>query len=94
MPSVFRVFSTAAFERSVKRLAKKNPRIPDVLEQLLRVLETDPLNTSRRHNIKKLTGVDAGDGQWRIRAGVYRLRYDIDGNTVTLHSINHRREAY
>ena len=94
MFSAFRVFSTAAFERSVRRLAKKNPGIPGMLERLLKILETDPLNTSRRHNIKKLTGIDAGDGQWRIRSGVYRLRYDIDGNTVTLHSINHRREAY
>jgi hypothetical protein len=30
--------------------------------------------TKRQHNIKKLVGVDAGDGQWRIRSGIYRLR--------------------
>jgi mRNA-degrading endonuclease RelE of RelBE toxin-antitoxin system len=58
------------------------------------ILETDPLNTSRQYNIKKLVGVEPGDGAWRIRSGVYRLRYDVAGTTVTLHSINHRRNAY
>lgn len=58
------------------------------------VLRRDPLNTSRRYQIKKLTNVGHGDGQWRIRSGVYRLRYDIEGDAVTLHSINHRSEAY
>lgn len=94
MPAAFRVFSTAAFDRSIKRLAKKNPEIPDVFAAMLAVLQEDPLNTSRRHNIKKLTDVAAGDGQWRLRSGVYRLRYDVESDIVTLHSINHRKEAY
>jgi len=94
MPSAFQVFSTAAFDRSLKRLAKKHPGIPGVFEELLAVLQADPLNTSHRHNIKKLTAVESGDGQWRIRIGVYRLRYDVEGSRVTLHSINHRRDAY
>jgi mRNA-degrading endonuclease RelE of RelBE toxin-antitoxin system len=54
-------------------------------------LRRDPLNTSRRHQIKKLTNVEHGDCQWRICSAVYRLRYDIEGDTVTIHSINHRR---
>jgi mRNA-degrading endonuclease RelE of RelBE toxin-antitoxin system len=94
MPAAFRILSTAAFDRSFKRLAKKHSDIPGVLEELVAILEADPLNTSRRHNIKKLVDVEPGDGQWRIRSGVYRLRYDVIGTTVTLHSINHRRDAY
>lgn len=77
MPSTFRVLSTAAFGRSIKRLAKKNTEIPEIFESLLSILQTDPQNISRRHNIKKLVNVAPGDGQWRIRFGVYRLRYDI-----------------
>lgn len=94
MPSTFRVLSTAAFERSIKRLARKNPEIPKIFESLFPILEVDPQNVSRRYNIKKLVNVTSGEGQWRIRAGVYRLRYDVDGDAVTLHSINHRSEAY
>ncbi len=94
MPAAFRVFTTRAFDRSIKRLAKKNPDIPEIFEELLSILSTDPLNTSRRYHIKKLTNVEPGDGQWRIRSGVYRLRYDVEGDAVTLHSINHRSEAY
>jgi mRNA-degrading endonuclease RelE of RelBE toxin-antitoxin system len=94
MAVTFRVFTTAAFDRSIKRLAKKNPDIPDMFEGLVTTLAADPQNTSRKHSIKKLTNVDAGDGQWRIRSGVYRLRYDVQGDVVTLHSINHRKDAY
>jgi mRNA-degrading endonuclease RelE of RelBE toxin-antitoxin system len=94
MPAAFRVLSTAAFDRSLKRLAKKHPDLPDVFDELLAVLEADPLNVSRRQNVKKLVNVEPGDGAWRIRSGVYRLRYDVAGSTVTLHSIHHRRDAY
>lgn len=94
MPAAFRVFTTAAFDRSMKQLAKKNPDVSGVFERLITILATDPRNTSRQHNIKKLTNIESGDGQWRIRSGVYRLRYDVDGEIVTLHSINHRKNAY
>jgi mRNA-degrading endonuclease RelE of RelBE toxin-antitoxin system len=35
-----------------------------------------------------------GEGQWRIRAGDYRLRYDIFGRDVVLYAVRHRTEAY
>jgi mRNA-degrading endonuclease RelE of RelBE toxin-antitoxin system len=47
-----------------------------------------------QHSIKKLTDVEPGEGQWRVRSGAYRLRYDIQDGIVTLHSINHRKDAY
>ena len=59
-----------------------------------RALQEDPFNLSRRHNTKTLTDVKDGEGRWRIRSGVYRLRYDVYGQTVVLHSINHRSQAY
>lgn len=94
MPGAFRVLTTRAFDRSIRRLARKNPDIPTVFEELVSILSTDPQNTTRRHQIKKLTNVEQGDGQWRIRSGVFRLRYDVEGGDVILHSINHRSEAY
>jgi len=90
----FRVFTTAAFDRSMRPLAKMHPEISGLFEGLVRILATDPQNTSRKHNIRKLTNVEAGEGQWRIRSGVYRLRFDIEADVVTLHSINHRKDAY
>jgi mRNA-degrading endonuclease RelE of RelBE toxin-antitoxin system len=64
------------------------------LEELLRILRQDPHNRTGQHNIKKLTGLKPGEGQWRIRWREYRLRYDIFGSEVVLHSFRHRKEAY
>lgn len=33
-----------------------------------------------------------GRRKWRV--GDYRIRYDISGNDVILHFVNHRREIY
>lgn len=84
---------TAGFTRSLKKLAGKNPEIPEeVYQAILEVLQHDPFKHSRRHTIKKLTNVDVG--QWRVRSGVYRRRFDVSGDAVVLHAINHRRDAY
>jgi mRNA-degrading endonuclease RelE of RelBE toxin-antitoxin system len=64
------------------------------METLLAILRHDPYNRSRRHHIKKLTGGEVGEGQWRIRWKEYRLRYDILGRDVVLYSFRHRKEAY
>jgi mRNA-degrading endonuclease RelE of RelBE toxin-antitoxin system len=61
---------------------------------LLTVLAEDPHNRSSQHQIKKLGGLKAGEGQWPIRWHDYRLRYDIYGREVVLHSFRHRKEAY
>jgi mRNA-degrading endonuclease RelE of RelBE toxin-antitoxin system len=92
MVARFKIIATSSFSRSLKKLAAKHPDIPEVYEALLNVLQHDPLNLSHRQPIKKLTNIEVG--QWRIRAGVYRLRYDVSGDTVVLHSINHRSTAY
>jgi mRNA-degrading endonuclease RelE of RelBE toxin-antitoxin system len=94
MAIAYVVQSTAAFERDARKLIKKNQRMGDVLEAIQSALQEDPFNLSRKHNIKKLTDVKDGEGRWRIRSGVYRLRYDVYGHTVVLHSINHRSQAY
>ena len=94
MAVLFRVFTTAAFDRSLRKLTKGNPDALETFEHLANVLATDPQNTSRKHNIKKLTNIEPQNGQWRIRSGVYRLRYDIKADIVTLYSIHHRKDAY
>jgi len=58
------------------------------------ILGEDPHNRSGRHPIKKLAGLRPGQGQWRIRWREYRLRYDIFGAEVVMHSFRHRKDAY
>lgn len=64
------------------------------MEGLQTALSADPHNHTGEQDITKLTGVAQGEGQWRIRVGDYRLRYDIVGADVVLYSFRHRREAY
>lgn len=65
-----------------------------MIEGLYDILETDPYNTKRQYAIRKFASVKSGEGQWRIRSGKYRLRYDIKRNEVILYSFRHRKEAY
>lgn len=92
MAAAFRLLVTSGFQRDLKALLKSAPHLSSEVRRLVQVLEEDPMNRSRQHPIKKLVGVPVG--KWRVRAGDYRLRYDIAGNDVILYSIRHRRDAY
>ena len=80
--------------RDFRKGSKANAALVGALEEPLRVLRNAPHNRTGQHNIKKLAGLKPGEGQWRIRWRDYRLRYDIFGEEVILHSFRHRREAY
>ena len=92
--SPYRILTTPTFERETRKLKQGNPPIIKHLERMVEVLRSDPWNRTRSHNIKQLKGVRPGEGQFRIRSGEWRLRYDITGQDVILHSFRHRREAY
>ena len=94
MSAQFRVLTTPAFERDFRKTAKAVSALTGALEELIRVLSEDPHNRSGLHSIKKLAGLMPGEGQWRIRWRDYRLRYDIHGAEVVLHSFRHRKDAY
>ena len=94
MRPAFQVLTPPSFERDVRRLTRRSRELAVLLAGLIALLETDPYNRTRRHDITKLTGVGEGEGQWRLRVGDYRLRYDILGQDVVLYSFRHRREAY
>jgi mRNA interferase RelE/StbE len=38
--------------------------------------------------------VDSSIGSYRFRVGHYRIVFDIDGNTLQVLSIKHRKDAY
>jgi mRNA interferase RelE/StbE len=49
-------------------------------------LQVNPYQGSRLTNVPI--------GQWRMRVGDYRLRYDIEANRVLLYRVRHRRDIY
>lgn len=62
MTPPFSVYVTARFERDYRRLLKAHADLGKVYETVLSVLNTDPYNRSRSHNIKKLEQVASGEG--------------------------------
>ena len=80
----FSVHTTPHFERLARKLLKGHAELREVLREVRAVLEADPYNASRKHPIKKLVAVDPGEGQWRLRAGRFRFRYDVSGQEVWL----------
>jgi mRNA-degrading endonuclease RelE of RelBE toxin-antitoxin system len=88
----YTVLTTAHFDRLLKKLAPKHPELIERFEQAIAILASDPHNSSRRHPIKKLEGVSAGEGQYRLRSGRFRFRYDIEGSEVVLMYCGLRRE--
>ncbi len=94
MTGQFRILTTPAFERDFRKISKGDTTLVKVLEELLAILREDPHNRGGQHKIKKLMGLKPGQGQWRIRWREYRLRDDIFGDEVVLHSFRHRKQAY
>jgi mRNA-degrading endonuclease RelE of RelBE toxin-antitoxin system len=90
----YRIVASAGFERDVRGLRKHAPRVLDALIGAAGLLREDPFNLRGHANIRKLVDVRPGEGQFRLRLGVWRLRYDVVGADVVLHSMRHRRESY
>ena len=71
------------FRQDLRRLdAQMHRRVLEVLERL----QEDPFQGQRLTNV--------AIGQWRIRVGDYRIRYDIEGEQVLFYRVRHRREIY
>ena len=88
----FSVRTTPHFDRLLRRLHKRHPELADRYAEALKILQADPYNRSRTHDMKKLEGVQPGEGQYRLRLGRWRFRYDIFGQKVVLHYCGLRRE--
>jgi hypothetical protein len=86
----YSVLTTTHFDRLMKKLAAKHPELAERFEQAVAILSTDPFNKSGKYAIKKLGGVSAVEGQYRLCSG--RFRYDIEGIQVVLHYCGLRRE--
>jgi hypothetical protein len=69
MPEAFRVGSTARFDRLAKANLKRHREFAHVFDRALAILEEDPLNSTRKHPVGKLSDVKPGAGQYRLRLG-------------------------
>jgi mRNA-degrading endonuclease RelE of RelBE toxin-antitoxin system len=87
----FRVETSPQFDRLFRKLARQHAELPGHLITIRTILQQDPYNRSRQHPIKKLA-VEQQGGQYRLRLGRFRFRYDIVGQTVELKSCCLRRE--
>jgi mRNA interferase RelE/StbE len=79
----YRLVIANRFRQDMRRLDAQTPR------RVLEALET--LQDHPRQGIR-LTHVDIG--QWRIRVGDWRVRYDIEGAQILLYRVRHRRDIY
>ena len=88
----FLVLATPHFERLYRALKKRHPELSRIYGEALSILQTDPYNRSQRHPVKKLVGAKPGEGQYRLRLGRWRIRYDIYRREVVLHYCGLRQE--
>lgn len=89
----FTVRTTNRFDRLARALRKQHPAVFTAqFGSALGILGEDPHNRSARHPIRKLLGVAQGEGQYRLRSGRWRFRYDISGTEVLLSWCGLRRE--
>jgi hypothetical protein len=91
-PSPFAVHATPRYERLSNKLFKAHREFAAAEQRAVTILAADPYNRARRHKIKKLEGVPAGEGQYRLSLGRWRFRYDISGQVIELHYCGLRRE--
>ncbi len=81
----FSVRTVPQFDRLLRRLTDQHPDFPRLYARALEILETDPHNLRREHNILKLNGVRPGEGgQYRLALRRFRFRYDVSDREVVL----------
>jgi mRNA-degrading endonuclease RelE of RelBE toxin-antitoxin system len=88
----FIVRTTSRFDHALIKLSKQHAELPRIFEEAITLLKSDPHNVSRKHAIKKLRGIKPGEGQYRLRVGRWRFRYDIWDQEVEVNYCGLRRE--
>jgi hypothetical protein len=92
MTPAFTVLAAPHYERLARRLLRSHADFAEVQARAGAILGADPYGVGRQHHIKKLEGVAAGEGQFRLTMGRWRFRYDIAGREVRLLHCGLRRE--
>jgi hypothetical protein len=92
MSGAYVVRTTPHYERLARDLARAHANFVALQAEAFEILSEDPHNRSRQHNIRKLSGVAHGEGQYRLRLRRFRFRYDIYARDVVLQACALRRE--
>jgi len=92
MTPAFRVLTAPRFERLVGKLDKHHPELAEFYARVVAILKVDPHNVTRSYRITKLEATGSREGQYRLRLGRWRFRYDIVGQDVVLKYCGLRRE--
>jgi len=92
MTPPFSVHATPHFERLVRKLHRSHQRTGSTSRARPGDPRNGPAQQKRNHPIRKLEGVKPGEGQYRLRLGRFRFRYDIVGKEVWLFYCGLRRE--
>jgi len=71
---------------ALEDLQELSPRFAD---QITRKIER--LRAGLVGDVKALTNAETG---YRLRSGTFRVLFDCDGNTVVIHRVLNRRDAY
>lgn len=87
MAGPYTVKLTQSFVRDLEKLSRRDQ---ESILKTLGSLGNDPFGPAPK--VKKLKG--KGVGQWRLRVGVYRVRYDVIREDVVLYRVRHRKEIY
>jgi mRNA interferase RelE/StbE len=83
------VYRVEVAPTAVRQLRKLDPPARRRIQAAIELLATEP----RPPAAKQLVG---GEGEWRVRTGVYRVVYEIfdDVLVVLVLAVGHRREIY
>ena len=84
MPKQYQIIPTKTFLKDLEK--RVDPQYTRQIEKVIDKLAKNPYQGIKLTSIKI--------GQWRIRIGNYRIRYDIEGNKVILLRILHRKDIY
>lgn len=89
---MFDVRTHKHFDKLMKKLSKRYFELPEIYARAIDILENDPYNFSKIHDIKKLTNVSDGLGEYRLRISRWRFRYDILKQAVIFYFCGLRSE--
>jgi hypothetical protein len=84
MNGAFRVVTTPSFEREFRKLSRGNAKLLDAFQDLIGVLSEDPHGRTGIHPIRKLAGLNPGEGHPPIP----RLRVQARTQTISSTTVN------
>jgi len=83
MPQQYHLIPTRTFLKTIEKLDKQiKRRVSEALQEM----KDNP------YRGKKLTNKEIGI--WRFRVRDYRIRYDIEKDSVLLYLVQHRKDIY